>query len=104
MTKISVITAAYNCSNHIERAVDSVRQQSIADWEMLIIDDASTDDTFEVAKRLAARDQRIKVWRQEVNSGPSAARNRGIEAARGEWITILDADDAFRPLRLERLL
>jgi len=104
VTKVSVITAAYNCSSHIERVVDSVRRQSIVDWEMLIVDDASTDNTFEVAERIAAQDQRIKVWTQQVNSGPSAARNRGINSAKGEWVTVLDADDTLRPQRLERLL
>lgn len=104
MPQVSVITAAYNCSNHLARAIDSVRHQSFEDWELLIIDDASTDDTHDVAKSFAARDTRVKVWRQPTNSGPSAARNLGIRNARGDWITILDADDAFRPTRVERLL
>jgi len=104
MPQVSVITAAYNCSGHLGRAIDSVRRQSFEDWELLIVDDASTDGTPDIADGFASDDDRIKVWRQPVNRGPSVARNLGMSHAGGEWITILDADDAFRPARLERLL
>jgi glycosyltransferase involved in cell wall biosynthesis len=76
----------------------------MADLEIVIVDDASTDATLEIAGRIAARDSRVRVLHNERNSGPSVSRNRAIAAARGEWIAILDADDSWFPERLERML
>jgi succinoglycan biosynthesis protein ExoO len=102
--RVSVILPAYNAAAHLRRAVDSALAQTMADLEIVIVDDASTDATLEIAGRIAARDSRVRVLHNERNSGPSVSRNRAIAAARGEWIAILDADDSWFPERLERML
>ena len=102
--RVSVIVAAYNVAQQIRRALDSVAQQTFTDWEIVVVDDASTDGTPFVVNALAEVDARIRLVCQTWNQGPAAARNRGIAEARGEWIAVLDADDAWRPERLERLL
>ncbi|MBI1687008.1 glycosyltransferase family 2 protein [Caulobacter hibisci] len=102
--RVSVIVAAYNASAYIARAAASLQAQTIDDWEMLVADDASSDDTLAVVRGLQASDARIRLLPAETNGGPSAARNRAIAKARGEWVAVLDADDAWRPERLERLL
>lgn len=96
--------AAYNSASYLERAVRSVQGQTIGDWELLIADDCSTDDTASVAAALQEADQRIRYIPSQTNTGPGGARNRAIDAARGEWVAVLDADDAWRPDRMEKLI
>jgi succinoglycan biosynthesis protein ExoO len=96
--------ANYNGARHLEEAVQSVRRQSLADWELILVDDASTDDSLRIADRLAEADARIRVLAQADNRGPAAARNRALAAARGAWIAIADSDDVMLPARLERLV
>ncbi len=93
---ISIIMPAFNAAPFIEEAVQSVIAQDFRDWELLIVEDSSTDDTFAVAERLAAADARVKLMRNP-RKGVSAARNTGIEAARGRYIAFLDADDTLDP-------
>jgi succinoglycan biosynthesis protein ExoO len=102
--RVSVIVAAYNVAQLVSRALDSVARQTFSDWEVVVVDDASTDGTSFVVNERAKADPRIRVIRQTWNQGPAVARNRGIAEAKGEWIAVLDADDAWRPDRLERLL
>ena len=102
--RVSVVVAAYNVADLIGRALESVRAQTFDDWEVLVVDDASTDGTSYAVASVAEIDARIRLLRQEKNQGPAVARNRGIAEARGDWIAVLDADDAWRPDRLERLL
>jgi succinoglycan biosynthesis protein ExoO len=102
--RVSVIIPAYNAAAHLRRAVDSALAQTMPDLEIIIVDDASTDATLEIAGRIADQDSRVQVLHNERNSGPSVSRNRAIAAARGEWIAILDADDSWFPERLERML
>jgi succinoglycan biosynthesis protein ExoO len=101
---VSVLIAAYNAEPFITRAIESVRLQTFPDWEMVVVDDASTDRTGSVVEDLVREDPRIRLLRQERNGGPGIARNSALDAATGEWIAILDADDAWRPERLERML
>jgi succinoglycan biosynthesis protein ExoO len=101
---VSVIIAAYNVENYVARAIASVRAQTYADWEVIVVDDASTDRTASVVEDLHVQDPRIRLLRHHVNSGPSAARNTGLGAATGDWIAVLDADDTWRPTRLETML
>lgn len=89
---ISIITPAFNAESSIEQAIASVQRQTREDWELIIIDDGSTDATRSIAE--AVGDRRIKVVWQE-NAGVSAARNAGLALARGEYITFLDADDTL---------
>jgi succinoglycan biosynthesis protein ExoO len=102
--KVSILMAAYNAAECIPRALASVQAQTHDDWEAIVVDDASTDETVSVVAALARREPRIRLLRRERNGGPSAARNTALDAATGEWVAVLDADDAWRPERLERLL
>lgn len=104
MPLVSVIIAAYCAEATLARAVDSLLAQTMTDWEAIIVDDASTDGTVKVAEKLATSDSRIRIIRLERNGGPAAARNTGMAQALGNWIAILDADDAYMPTRLEKLL
>lgn len=101
---VSVVIPAYNAAASLGETVASAQRQSLAEIEILIVDDASTDDTLALARRLAAADPRIRVFAGEQNRGPSGARNLGFAAARGEWIALLDADDAFETERLADLV
>ena len=98
MTKVSVIMPAYNVSAFIEGAIDSVLSQSFEDFELIIVDDGSTDDTARICKRYD--DPRIRLLSQK-NRGLAGARNTGIRAARGEYLAFLDADDMWRQNKLE---
>lgn len=99
-TRVSVIIPAYNYARYLPRCVDSVRRQTYAEWECIVVDDGSTDDTPGVCRQLAAADARVLFVRQE-NRGLSAARNAGIARAIGEYVQFLDADDMLEPYKLE---
>jgi len=100
---VSVLIAAYNAGPFLHRAVRSAVDQTWPPLEVLIVDDGSTDNTAEVARNLGLADPRVRLVPLRENGGPAKARNAGLDAARGEWVAILDADDAFLPERLERL-
>lgn len=97
---ISVITPAYNAQAFLSDAIESLLKQTAADWELVIIDDGSTDATHAIASEYARQDPRIKIATQQ-NAGPSAAREHGIALAGGDWITFLDADDQLEPNAIE---
>jgi succinoglycan biosynthesis protein ExoO len=99
----SVIIPAYNVSGIIGRAILSVAAQTSPPREILVIDDCSTDNTAEVVKALARDIPSISLLSTPANSGPSAARNVGLRGAQGDWIALLDSDDAWKPGRLKRL-
>lgn len=101
---VSVIMPAYNASRFIEEAIQSVINQSEKNWELFVIDDCSTDDSFGLAQKLAANDSRIQVLRNDANSGVANTRNRGISLAKGKYIAFLDSDDIWHPEKLERQL
>ena len=92
----SVIMPVYNHARYVGEAIDSVLGQTCADWELLVIDDGSTDDSAEVIAAKAAGDDRITAFRQE-NAGPAAARNVGLDHARGSWLAYIDSDDVWFP-------
>jgi succinoglycan biosynthesis protein ExoO len=102
--EVSVIIAAHNVEKFVGRAIDSVIAQTFRDWEIIVVDDASTDGTARTVEDTGREDPRIRLLRHERNAGPAAARNTGLSAANGKWIAILDADDAWRPDRLQRML
>lgn len=83
----------YNAAATVERAIGSVQAQSDSDWQLIIVDDVSTDDTLDVIDELVQDDARVTVLQQPTNQGPSAARNRGLDAAEGEYVCFLDSDD-----------
>ena len=95
--RFSVVIPAYNAGKTIARALDSALEQTWLAHEIIVVDDGSSDDTCEA---VSAYGDRVIYLRQE-NAGPSAARNRGVDAASGDWITFLDADDWYYPTRLE---
>jgi glycosyltransferase involved in cell wall biosynthesis len=96
--------AAHNSAAFIRGALESLSAQTERDWELLVTDDGSTDDTAAILEAAALSDPRIRLFRHEIAKGPAAARNTALREARGEWVTILDSDDAFAPERLERMI
>ncbi len=98
---ISAVIPAFNAAAVVGRAIESALKQSIPPTEVLVIDDGSTDQTAEVVASYATS---VKLLRRPQNGGPGAARNTGIRAASGDWIALLDADDAWLPHKLERQL
>jgi glycosyltransferase involved in cell wall biosynthesis len=100
MTTVSVVVPTYNCADALSRTIESVLAQTLDDFELLIIDDASTDETEAVVT--GYDDPRIHFFRHDTNRGGSAARNTGIEHACGRYVAFLDADDEWLPQKLER--
>lgn len=101
---VSVIMANYCGAAHIASALDSVRAQNLADIEIIVSDDRSTDASTEIVRETMRSDPRVQLIVAEANRGPAAARNLALESARGEWIAIVDSDDIIHPERFERLL
>lgn len=97
---VSVIMPAYNSRALLAESVRSVMTQTYPGWELLIVDDASSDDTLALAHELAREDQRIRVLPLQQNQGVAEARNRGIAAARGRYLAFLDSDDLWLPNKL----
>jgi len=101
---VSVLIPAHNAAADLPCALASASAQTLRAIEVIVVDDASRDETVRVAAEAAARDARIRLVRSARNLGPAGARNLGLEAARGAWIALLDSDDAFEPERLARLV
>ena len=100
LLKVSVIIPTYNGSNTILRAINSVLNQTYSNLELIIVDDCSKDNTFEVVKSI--KDKRVRVLRHKSNKGGSAARNTGIKEAKGEYIAFLDDDDEWLSEKVEK--
>ncbi|RKH45029.1 glycosyltransferase family 2 protein [Corallococcus sicarius] len=100
--RVSVVIPAFNVEGYLGAAIDSVLAQTLADVEVVVVDDGSTDATVAVARGYG--DARVRVFENVRNQGPARSRNVAIDQARGEWIAILDADDWWKEDRLERLL
>lgn len=99
---VSVVVAAWNAEKYLRAAIDSALSQAEVTVEVLVVDDASSDDSASVAERVG--DPRVRVFRLPHNQGPSAARNHAIARAQGAWLAVLDADDTLLPGRLSRLM
>lgn len=99
---VSIITPSYNTSRYIGKTIESVLAQTYANWELLIVDDCSTDDTDAVVARYS--DERIRYFKNERNSGAAVARNKALREACGRWIAFLDSDDLWDSEKLERQL
>jgi teichuronic acid biosynthesis glycosyltransferase TuaG len=105
MPKISIIIPCYNSEQFIDRTIKSVLCQTFSDWELLLIDDHSTDKTKDILEKYAKNDTRIKILQTKENSGgPALPKNIGIENAKGEYIAFLDHDDEWLPEKLEKQL
>jgi teichuronic acid biosynthesis glycosyltransferase TuaG len=98
---VSIITPSFNSEKYIAQTIQSVQNQTYTNWELIIIDDASVDDTTAIVKKIAAIDLRITLIVLEQNSGASKARNQGIKNAKGNYLTFLDADDIWFPNFIE---
>lgn len=101
---VSIITPAYKAAGYIPQTIRSVLDQTYPNWEMIIVDDCSPDNTAEVIRLASAEDPRIHLVQLEKNGGPASARNAGLEQARGRWIAFLDSDDLWMPTKLESSL
>ncbi len=98
---VSIITPLYNSESFVAETIESVLAQTYSQWEMLIVDDCSTDQSVAIVQQYAKRDPRIKLIQLRTNSGPAVARNTGIRAAEGRYIIFLDSDDLWLAHLLE---
>lgn len=98
---VSIITPTFNSAKYIAETFQSVQNQTFQDWEWIIIDDGSSDETEIIVNSIKEKDKRIQFYKLEKNSGPAIARNTGIEKATGDFMTFLDADDIWFPNFIE---
>lgn len=101
---VSIITPTYNCGRFIAETIRSVQAQTYTNWEMLVVDDCSTDDTRTIVEEFMREDKRIKYLCNKSNSGAAMTRNRALREAKGKWVAFLDSDDLWLPQKLERQL
>lgn len=99
---VSIIMPAYNAEKTLTHAVTSVLEQTYGNFELLIIDDCSTDGTVALAEGFCRQDSRVKLLQNEANSGASCTRHHGVSQARGQWLAFLDSDDAWAAEKLEK--
>lgn len=99
---VSIIMPSYNAEKYIYAAIESVQNQTYPNWELIIVDDCSKDNTLEIVKGI--HDERIRLYQNETNSGAAVSRNKALREARGEWIAFLDADDLWIPEKLDEQL
>lgn len=104
MPLVSIITPSWNVEGLIEETIRSVQSQTFPDWELLIADDCSTDNTPGIIASISGCDPRVKLIRQARNGGPALARQASIDAAQGRYLAFLDSDDLWLPEKLERQL
>lgn len=94
---ISVVVSAYNAQSTIGRTIESIQSQSLKDWEMIVVNDCSTDNTVNIVKEYSNKDTRIRLISHDVNKGAGLARRTGISHIKGEFMTFLDSDDYLKP-------
>lgn len=103
-SSVSIITPMYNSETFISETINSVLNQTYKNWELLLIDDCSSDNTLQIAKLFSKRHSNIKVLKNSTNLGTAISRNFGIEKSKGDFIAFLDADDLWKPEKLEKQL
>lgn len=99
---VSIIMPSWNTEKYIAKSIESVINQTYENWELIIVDDCSTDNTDEVVHKF--NDKRIKYYKNDVNSGAALTRNKAIREANGEWVAFLDSDDLWKPEKLKKQL
>lgn len=99
---VSIITPSYNAQRFIKDTFRSIQEQTHTNWEQIIVDDCSTDETISIVEAEAAKDSRIKLFKNTTNRGAGYTRNRAIEEAKGDFIAFLDSDDMWHPQKLEK--
>ena len=100
--RVSIIVPIYNREKWLRNCLDSISSQTFKEWECILVNDGSTDNSLKIAQKYAANDERFIVFSQE-NQGVSAARNLGLDHAQGKWVTFVDSDDEIAPDYLEIL-
>lgn len=100
--RLSVVMACHNAEEYLGEAIESLLSQTYRDFELIVVDDASSDSSVQIVLQYAKRDERVRFLPLEENVGPAIVRNTAIDVAQGEWLAILDADDVAFPERLER--
>jgi len=100
--KISIILPMYNAMNTLKDTIESVQAQTYCDWELIIVDDCSKDESKKFAGSFASKDQRLKIFQMQKNGGPGAATRLGFEKATGGLVAFIDADDMWSPDKLEK--
>lgn len=101
---VSIITPVYNASRYIEETIQSVMNQTYQQWEWILVDDASEDESVALCQKYAELDQRIRIIELESNQGAAVARNKGLSHAIGQYVAFIDSDDVWFPTKLERQL
>lgn len=99
---VSIITPSYNCSQYIGECIESIQRQTYTNWELLITDDCSTDNSVDVIRHYSENDPRIKIFEQTENGGAGVARNNSIKEAKGRFIAFCDSDDMWMPEKLDK--
>ncbi|WP_196886342.1 glycosyltransferase family 2 protein [Aureivirga sp. CE67] len=102
--KVSIITPCYNSEKYIEKTIKSVQSQTYENWEMLIVDDKSTDNSVSIIKNLSIKDSRIKLFSLKENMGAAHTRNYALERVSGDFVAFLDSDDLWKNNKLEKQL
>ena len=102
MDLVSIIMPSYNCGKYVEETIRSVLAQTYQNWEIIFMDDCSTDDTIKRVTDLWEKEPRIKVFQNKVNSGAAISRNNALQKAQGRWIAFLDSDDIWESTKLEK--
>ncbi len=99
---VSIIMPLYNASLYLDQTINSVLNQTYSNWELIIVDDGSKDKSYLIAEKFAHSDNRIKLYKNTINSGVAFTRNRAIDIAKGKYIALLDADDLWDKNKLEK--
>ena len=99
---VSIIMPSYNCGEFVEDTIRSVQAQTYQNWEIIFMDDCSSDDTISIVTKLREEDSRIRLFQNKINSGAAVSRNNALREAKGRWIAFLDSDDQWEPTKLEK--
>ncbi len=99
---VSIIMPSYNCGRFVEETIRSVQAQTYQNWEIIFMDDCSTDDTIRIVSSMRDKDSRIHLYQNVANLGAAVSRNNALREARGRWIAFLDSDDLWAPDKLEK--
>src|SRR5574344_470707 len=99
---VSIIMPSFKCGQFISNSIKSVQNQTYQNWELIVVDDCSGDETVETVKKIQEQDYRVKLFQNEKNSGAAVTRNTALREAKGRWIAFLDSDDLWEPTKLEK--
>lgn len=100
--KVTVVTPSWNSEKYIEETIKSVQSQTYHNWEMIIVDDCSTDNTVDIVRKISEKDPRVQILLQDTNCGAAKARTRSMQSGTGRFVAYLDADDIWKPQKLEK--